>query len=78
MCKLKPFIAVLMLVFVLSLAAPASYAGDIQLPGITGTQETPGITADDPPGGGGGEVQLTEEIPYPGIRYVLAVLFGIS
>ena len=52
MRKLKTFVAVLILVFVVGLAAPqASFAdgGETQGPSITGTAESSGIT-DTPPG----------------------------
>jgi hypothetical protein len=42
MRKLKTFVAVVMLVFVLGLAAPQAFAGDIATPGYTEPQEAPG------------------------------------
>ena len=91
MRKLKIFVAVLMLVFVLGIAVPQAFAdggetqgpnltdpGDGHGPGSPGQIETPGITADEPPGGTGGEVQPNGEILLPGILDVLAILFGIS
>jgi hypothetical protein len=46
MRKLKNIVAVLMLLFVLGLAAPQAFAGDVLTPGFTGDVQTPGITGD--------------------------------
>ena len=51
MRKVKTFLAVLMLVFVLGLATPQALAGDtLTPPGLTGETQTPPGQLDSPPG----------------------------
>lgn len=52
MRKLKTFVAVLMLVFVLGLAAPQALAGDMHTPGFTepGEMQSPPGQTETPPG----------------------------
>jgi hypothetical protein len=61
MPKLRKLISVLLLVCMLALFAPATFAGDMLTPGFTGDVQTPGIT---------GEIQGAG-------RLILMVLFKV-
>ena len=66
MRKLKTFVAVLMLVFVVGLAAPQALAGQIETPGFTEPQNAPGDI--DTPG-------ITGEIHTPGFATWAKIFF---
>ena len=62
----------------LALSMPA-FAGTMPVGGITGPQESPGITGDMPNGSTEGEIPtppgLTGDILFPGVAAIISLLF---